>query len=151
MSNPSKSLRRGAVVTCLCLVALMAVTGEAWAACKKTDIKGTYDFYEFFGAKFGDGTEVGTLFCLLKVSKNGAIKGGTKCDENSSRFGKESFKLGGGKLAVASNCQVTGTIRDDEGCKYTLRRAWMAKDKNTMSGVGEDCDGLFWMFTAVKR
>ena len=72
----------------------------------------------------------------------------------SSHFGAEGDDITGGRLAVGRSCRVTGNIKtgEDEGdCKTSFTRAWMAKDKNTISGVGKDCSGRVVQFTAVKR
>ena len=72
----------------------------------------------------------------------------------SSHFGAEGDDITGGRLAVGRSCRVTGNIKtgEDEGdCKTSFTRAWMARDKNTISGVGKDCSGRVVQFTAVKR
>ncbi len=155
MLKPSKYLRSGVIATLLGLVALVAPSETAWAACAGRDIKGTYEFYQILGGNFSGRTEVEVVNCVVKVRSSGAVAANFACVRRSNIFGAGRDDLTGGKLAVGRSCKVTENIRfgEDKGeeCKNSLTRAWMAKDKNTISGVGADCDGRVFQFTAVKH
>lgn len=128
-------------------------SGQALAACTQSDLAGRYQVYVSRSGLDGGGW----TYCTAKVDSSGAIASDTKCisRDESGAESKEAVK--GGSLTAAGSCRVSGKIKAT-GCGnvftnnwLTFSNAFLSKSKDTIAGVGQDCEGKALLFTAVRR
>lgn len=115
-----------------------------WAKCVKGDISGTWNFYFT--------SPLRSEYCTVRVDSRGVVDNGTSCRDN---FGNRDI-VDGGRLSVASDCQVSGRITIDNGFDLVdavINRASMDRSKDSIAGVGEDSFDQFGFFgfTAIKK
>ena len=122
------------------VAAILLAGPPAWAACTLAELAGRYQFYAHFGLEYG------WIRCPIKIRSNGKLKTGTRCVNSDGTV----ETIIGGRFSVATNCRVSGKLVTSAFVSF-LDHAWLAKDKNFITGVGHDDDGVTWLFTAIRR
>ena len=110
--------------------------GAAWAACKGSNIAGTY---QLFAASQATDNVLWTE-CKIKVRSNGSVQSGTGCEQQDIFGRNRSGPIDGGKLKVKKSCEVTGNVQIIGG-KNTISKAWMSRNKDIIEGVGKTENG----------
>lgn len=126
----------------LVLLAAWAGSGQtAEAACTASDAKGRWNVFSIWT----DQAAAGWTACRLKADGSGTVTGG-QCDFSTGG----SASISSGRLRVATNCAVTGSIGFD-GERSVVDQAQMTRDKLVIEGVGHDTTGAIFRFSAVRR
>lgn len=152
MSDALAAMRRSVVLGFVALIGVVG-SGQAWAACTQSDLTGRFQVYVDRAGPEGGGWS----YCRIRVDSNGDIRIGTNCTDLDETGRQVTGTVQGGRLTTASSCRVKGEI-DASVCGnarvadwISLSNAFFSRDKDTIVGVGEDCDGAAVTFTIIRR
>ncbi|MDH3475646.1 MAG: hypothetical protein OEM59_18355 [Rhodospirillales bacterium] len=126
---------------------ILLAPSQASAACTKADRAGSWKFYSMWSE---GKDQQGWTKCDLTVDRDGVVGSGTFCEKDASKGDDRTLKVRGGNIGISKNCRVTGAFKIGT-CKATISRARITKDKWTVNGIGKDCTGAVFDFTAVKE
>jgi len=124
----------------LLLAALVAAPSVAQAACKKSDVGGTWMLY----AGTNDPAEQ-WFRCRVRLNSTGRLAGGNNYCWHISGPRSSIFAA---EISVSRSCRVSGFFASF-GDAQTFDHAWMSGNKQVISGVGHNPDNTF-TFNAVR-
>jgi hypothetical protein len=140
----------------LIIATLVLASISAQAACKTSDLKGTW-YASGVGGNVEEYAFESTESAKLSISSAGSIS------SSSSSFsvravdgGLYSLKSGGGKLSISSACNIAGTFKlcfEDVCDSYVVEKSKMDRSKNIMTVIYYDKDDKtsVGQFTAIKQ
>ena len=135
------------VLAALIGAAVVAAPSAGWAACKQSDLKGTWFFTKHWFADLINST--GWTSCKLKIDANGNIAAGKTCAES---VGGISTTDSGGKLTLRRSCKVKGSVLLVGESPIILTKVQMEKvNKTIFSGAGQHSDGFSFIVTAMQK
>lgn len=123
----------------LMLLAGLAISDAANAACTQVDLAGTWQFYRYYG--------IGWLRCKTTINTAGMFS-------NTSCFNylNERVTLTGGsaKISAGATCAYTAQFTLSTAGLNKVVHATLARDKITGNGVGTYGTGSMFFFSMTK-
>ncbi len=138
-------LRSWVLATAIGFASLL-VSVDAWAACSGSSIDGKWQAY----FRVTNGVSSAWLACALTVRPGGSISPGTDCGIGAPGGVLSSGFVTGGRISVKRSCEVTGKFEFFD-CEYKIDGGWMAKDRIKLAGLGTNCAGSVFDYSAIKR
>ncbi len=124
------------------LVGLAVSALPAAAACKKKDVKGTWELY---GQTVYSNAPL-WFACTMILNKKGAYKSGSSCELSIGLV----VPLNTGKIKAGKECAITGSFDASQDRSFNFTKGLMHIDKNSMAGAGQSDYGAF-TYTAIRK
>lgn len=132
------------IVRLAIVLSLLPISAEA--ACRSSDLAGTYDLRAETQSPFGTYWTT----CDIRIARDGTIRPGTSCVQRDADGNEAQASVDGGAITLERSCRITGHITI-AGYRSLVTEARMLRNKETVDGIGTNPhDGSAVTFTAQK-